>query len=518
MNKISTAIWNIANDLRGNMDANEFKEYILLFVCYKQLSDKVEMIFKEELEQDETYEELDAKNKKRFISDVRISAGIFIEPDCFFSVFAKLAKNKDKDICAKLENAFKKIETSEYNKDDLDFLEGIFTSVNLNSEKLGKLADEKAELISKVINEISDLEFDSNVDTIGSIYEELISLFAGSAGKKGGEFYTPHEVSKLLAKIINEKKLKSIEHVYDPTCGSGSLLLQLAKYQEDEDPIKFYGRELNSGTWNLAKMNILIHGIKPKNAHINQGDTLKKNLKEELRGKEIKFDVILANPPFSAKWNATADFLNDDRFSEYGVLAPKSYAEFAFITHMIYHLKSSGVMAVIIPHGVLFRGGSEAKIRRILIEKKNVLDCIIGLAPNIFYGTGIPTAILIFKACKEKENLSKCRNSDSDNVFFIDASKEFVKVRSKNILSDEINEKIVNTYIKREDIEGFAKKVSLQEIAKNDYNLKISRYIENLEEEEQVDIDEVKVEIEKLKNEGLKLDLEIKEKLKDMDL
>jgi type I restriction enzyme M protein len=292
-------------------------------------------------------------------------------------------------------------------------------------------------------------------------------------GKKQGEFYTPQEVSKILAKIVtsNKKKLKS---VYDPTCGSGSLLLRVAK--EVEDVSNFYGQELNRTTYNLARMNMIMHDVHYRKFDIKQEDTLERPQHEGMH-----FEAIVANPPFSAHWSANPLHLSDDRFSQYGKLAPKTKADFAFIQHMIHHLNDNGTMAVVMPHGVLFRGSAEGHIRRYLIEERNYLDAVIGLPANIFYGTSIPTSILVFKKCRE----------DNDCVMFIDASAHFEKVKNQNHLREEDIEKIVSTYQERKDIEKYSHKATLEEIAENDYNLNIPRYVDTFEEEEAVDLAEV---------------------------
>lgn len=327
----------------------------------------------------------------------------------------------------------------------------------------------------------------------------MISQFAAGAGKKAGEFYTPQEVSQILAEIVTNGKVR-LKDVYDPTCGSGSLLLRTAQNGKAD---AIYGQEKNPTTFNLCRMNMLLHGIKYNNFNIQNGDTL-----EADTFGEKQFDAIIANPPFSATWSAAAKFNNDDRFSKAGVLAPKSKADYAFILHMIYHLNDSGTMACIAPHGVLFRGAAEGKIRQYLIENKNYVDAIIGLPANIFYGTSIPTCILVLK---------KCRKED-DNILFIDASKEFEKVKTQNKLRQEHINKIIETYRNRSEIEKYSHCATLEEIKENDFNLNIPRYVDTFEEEEEIDIHTVMAEIKGLEAKRSELDKEIELYLKELGL
>lgn len=319
--------------------------------------------------------------------------------------------------------------------------------------------------------------------------------------KKAGEFYTPQEVSKILAKIVTTGKNR-LKSVYDPTCGSGSLLLRVAR--EVKDVNNFYGQEMNRTTYNLARMNMILHGIHYQKFDIKQEDTLEKP--QHLN--DMPFEAIVANPPFSAKWSANPLFLSDDRFSQYGKLAPSSKADFAFVQHMIYHLAENGTMAIVLPHGVLFRGSAELHIRKYLIEQKNYLDAVIGLPANIFYGTSIPTCILVFKKCKE----------DPDNILFIDASKDFEKVKNQNMLRDEHINKIVETYRNRTSIEKYSHLATLEEVAENDYNLNIPRYVDTFEEEEPIDIDAVMKEIKSLESKRAELDKEIAVYFKELGL
>ena len=352
----------------------------------------------------------------------------------------------------------------------------LFEDLDLTSTKLGKTVEARNKLIVQVLTHLDKINFElknHDRDVLGDAYEYLIGQFAAGAGKKAGEFYTPQQVSKILAKIVTNGKSK-LKSVYDPTCGSGSLLLRVAK--EVKDVSNFYGQELNRTTFNLARMNMIMHDVHYRKFDLKQEDTL-----EHPQHLDKKFEAIVANPPFSAQWSANQLHLSDDRFSQYGKLAPSSKADFAFVQHMIHHLDDNGTMAVVLPHGVLFRGGAEGHIREYLIEDRNYLDAVIGLPANIFYGTSIPTCILVFKKCRE----------DSADVLFIDASKYFEKVKNQNVLREEDIEKIIDTYTNRKEEDKYSYKASLQEIKENDYNLNIARYIDASEEEEIIDIKSV---------------------------
>lgn len=359
-------------------------------------------------------------------------------------------------------------------------------------------------MISNVLIALNEIEFSADaatqIDVLGDAYEYMIGQFAAGAGKKAGEFYTPQEVSQILAEIVTTGQDR-LRNVYDPTCGSGSLLIRAA---HTGNAAEIYGQEKNPTTYNLARMNMLLHGIKFSNFKIENGDTL-----EADAFGETQFDAVVANPPFSAEWSASEEkFNNDDRFSKAGRLAPKKTADYAFILHMVYHLTDGGTMACVAPHGVLFRGNAEGVIRRFLIEKKNYIDAIIGLPANIFYGTSIPTCILVMK---------KCRKED-DNILFIDASKEFEKVKTQNKLRPEHIRKIIDTYRNRTEIEKYSHLATMQEIADNDYNLNIPRYVDTFEEEEPIDIKAVMTEIKDLEAKRAELDVEIEGYLKELGL
>lgn len=385
-------------------------------------------------------------------------------------------------------------------EEDFDHL---FEDIDLNSTKLGKTPHARNAIIAKVLTHLDKIDFKLNElesDVLGDSYEYLIGQFASGAGKKAGEFYTPQEVSKILAKIVTTGKHK-LKSVYDPTCGSGSLLLRVAR--EVDDVAMFYGQEMNRTTYNLARMNMILHGLHYRDFDIKQEDTL-----EHPQHKDLQAEAIVANPPFSAQWSANAMLTTDDRFSQYGKLAPASKADFAFVQHMIYHLAENGIMAVVLPHGVLFRGAAELHIRRYLIETKNYLDAVIGLPANIFYGTSIPTCILVFKKCKE----------DPDNILFIDASRDFEKIKTQNILLNKHIDKIIDTYRSRKTVEKYSYLASLKEVADNDYNLNIPRYVDTFEEEEEIDIQAVMREIKSLEAKRAELDKEIDVYLKELGL
>ena len=484
-------LWNIANELRGKMDADEFRDYILGFIFYKYLSEKIENFTNELLKEDGiTFTSLDSNNPEHeeilnsLKDDCVQQLGYFLKPNELFSAMAKKGNSDNNNfILDDLTQVLRHIESSTMGTESEDDFEHLFEDLDLTSTKLGRTEEAKNKLIAKVLYHLDNINFElknHDRDVLGDAYEYLIGQFAAGAGKKAGEFYTPQEVSKILAKLVTVGKTR-LKSVYDATCGSGSLLLRVAK--EVEDVSNFYGQELNRTTYNLARMNMIMHDVHYRKFDIKQEDTL-----EHPQHLEHRFEAIVANPPFSANWSANPLHLNDDRFSQYGKLAPSSKADFAFIQHMIYHLDDNGTMAIVLPHGVLFRGASEGHIRQYLIEDRNYLDAVIGLPSNIFYGTSIPTCILVFKKCREH----------SDNILFIDASNDYEKAKNQNYLTNENIEKIIDTYANRKEIEKYSHLASLDEIKENDYNLNIPRYVDTFEEEEIIDLNKISSELKAL--------------------
>ena len=484
--KLQSRLWNIANTLRGKMGADEFRDYILGFIFYKYLSERMHLFADKILENDEIkFNGIDESSTEgqEMLATLKEEAverlGYFLKPsEMFHKVAEKGAQETDNFILEELGAILKHIESSTMGHDSEEDFEGLFEDLDLGSSKLGKSVNQKNELIAKVLVHLDQIDFrldDTESDVLGDAYEYLIGQFASGAGKKAGEFYTPQEVSTILAKIVTTGKT-SLKNVYDPTCGSGSLLLRVAK--EVEEVGGFYGQEMNPTTYNLARMNMILHGIHYQRFDLKNEDTLEHPAPDHA---DLRFEAIVANPPFSADWSASAIHESDDRFSAYGKLAPKGKADFAFVQHMVHHLDFGATMACVLPHGVLFRGAAEGHIRRYLIEDCNWLDAVIGLPKNVFYGTPIPTCILVLK--KQREN--------PDDILFIDASQHFQSVTNQNLLRLEDIERIVSAYRKRESVEKFSHVAELSEIEENDFNLNIPRYVDTFEEEEPVDLAEV---------------------------
>lgn len=505
--ELQTKLWSIANDLRGNMDANEFKNYILGLIFYRYLSENLVDHVNENLLKDDnlTYQEAwtnpeyQEALKHDLLDDSQV--GYYIEPQHLYSSLIEriLVGTFDVTQLAKAVNALSDSTLGSESKDDF---ENLFDDMDLNSSKLGKTVSDRTKLVSTIMLKINDIDFhhhEAEIDILGDAYEYLIGNFAASAGKKAGEFYTPQQVSKILAKIVTLNKT-NLKTVYDPTCGSGSLLLRVGR---EAKVSKYYGQELNSTTYNLARMNMLLHRISFRYFDIKNDDTL-----VHPRHIGMKFEAVVANPPYSAKWSAEESLLDDPRYNQYGKLAPKSKADFAFVQHMIHHLDDNGTMAVVLPHGVLFRGAAEGVIRQYLIEEKNYLDAVIGLPSNLFFGTSIPTCILVFKKCRE----------NSEGVIFIDASKEFEAGKNQNRLTDENVAKIIETFRTKANIEKYSKLVNIQEIKDNEYNLNIPRYVDNFEVEEEIDLELVMKQIKECEAEEARLKAEIAVYLKELGL
>jgi len=500
---LEAQLWNIANTLRGKMNADEFRDYILGFIFYKYLSEKMNHFADAILKQDGIqFRDITPRmeNGGAFIEAIREEAleklGYFLRPEELFSEVArrgmgeneedvdKFDESKTHFILEDLQKILINVQMSTMGTESEEDYENLFEDMDLNSTKLGKTAEARNAIIARVLTHLDKIDFKlsdiNEVDVLGDAYEYLIGQFASGAGKKAGEFYTPQQVSTILAKLVTTGKQK-LKSVYDPTCGSGSLLLRVAR--EVQDVGNFYGQEMNRTTYNLARMNMILHGVHYRRFDIKQDDTL-----EYPQHIDKQFEAIVANPPFSAQWSANPLFTSDDRFSQYGRLAPSSKADFAFVQHMIYHLADNGTMAIVLPHGALFRGGAEQHIRRYLIENKNYLDAVIGLPANIFYGTSIPTCILVFKKCRE----------NPDNILFIDASQHFEKVKTQNVLRKEDIDRIVDTYRNRTEIAKYSVAVAMQNIASNDFNLNIPRYVDTFEAEAEIDIEAIAREIQDL--------------------
>mgnify|MGYP001138821459 CR=1 FL=1 len=473
-----SVLWSGADILRSKMDANEYKDYLLGIVFYKYLSDtfliKVyDLIYDEKPKSlkvalDAYKEALEDESAEELKEQIKSECHYLIEPQLTYTCFADAARNNafNREL---LQKAFNNIEQS------APLFADLFTDIDLYSNRLGNGDQKQSDTISSLVKEIDKADLlNSDAEILGNAYEYLIGQFASETGKKAGEFYTPQAVSKILTKIaIAGQENKKGLSVYDPCMGSGSLLLNAKKYATEPGYIKYYGQELNTSTYNLARMNMFLHGITPENQVLRNGDTLDGDWPT---GEETDFNMVLMNPPYSAKWSATVGFLQDERFSDYGVLAPKSKADYAFLLHGLYHLKSNGTMAIVLPHGVLFRGAAEGKIREKLLRAGNIY-AVIGLPANLFYNTSIPTCIIVLK-----------KHRDGRDVLFIDASKKFDKGKKQNAMTDEHIDAVMELYSKRETVEKESYLASFEDIEKNDFNLNIPRYEDNFEKEEEVDI------------------------------
>ena len=534
LKQLGATLWEIANDLRGAMNADDFRDYMLSFIFLRYLSDNYENAVKKELgiEYNENIKistrilEVKEKNAKgeeekktkleiitalqnwydensedveAFEKQMRRKVHYIVKPQYLWSAMSERARIQDNDLLETLQKSFKYIEDESFESN----FAGLFSEINLNSEKLGKTYTQKNEKLCKIIQKIADgiAKFSSNTDILGDAYEYLIGQFAAGSGKSAGEFYTPQQISSILSSIVTldsqdptTGKKKKLERVFDMTCGSGSLLLNVRQQiKKDGGSIgKIYGQEKNITTYNLARMNMLLHGMKDSEVEIFHGDSLLNDwelLRESNPSKQIKFDAIVANPPFSLRWEPNEAMGEDFRFKNYG-LAPKSAADFAFLLHGFHFLSQEGTMAIILPHGVLFRGGAEDRIRTKLLKDGHI-DTVIGLPSNLFFSTGIPVCILVLKKCKK-----------SDDVLFINASdsENFEKGKRQNKLLPEHLEKIVKTYQFRKEENRYSRCVSMEEIEKNEFNLNISRYVSTSKSEKIIDIKEVNkslVEIEK---------------------
>lgn len=499
-NELSSKLWAMANDLRGNMEAYEFKNYILGLLFYKELSDRTEKFVAKLLEEDgiefkEAWE--DEEYKEAIVDEMLIKLGYVLEPQYLFPHMLDLIR-QDKFSIDYFEEAINSIIASTQGQDSEADFDGLFEDMDLKSSKLGKEIKQRSKLIGKVLQTIDSIEVDlgdTDVDVLGTAYVTLIGLFAQTAGKKGGEFYTPTNMSKLVARLATVG-LTKVLNVADCACGSGSLLLQVGEYV---DVAKYYGQELTSSTYNLARMNMILHNIDYKNFSIINVDTLE----DDTIFSDEKYTIQVANPPYSTKWSADPRFLDDERFSPYGKLAPSSKADLAFVQHMVYHMASGDSrIAVLLPHGVLFRGAGEATIRKYLIDNLNIIDAVIGLPANCFQGTPIPVCCIVLK---------KERNGNSDNICFIDASQYFQSGKNMNYITDEDIERILTTYTKREDVDKYCHIATLEEIKSNDFNLTISRYVDTFEEGEIIDIPTTKKALAEHQKEAADLEQQINE-------
>lgn len=527
--QLGKVLWGIANELRGAMNADDFRDYMLSFLFLKYLSQNYEEAAKKELGSDYPASDENGnwnplnvwymKNKNDiddFEKQMRRKVHYVIQPDHLWSNISELARIQDDKLLKTLEAGFHYIENESFE----ETFQGLFSEINLNSEKLGKTAKDRNEKLCKIVQKISDgiKDFSTDVDTLGDAYEYLIGQFAAGSGKKAGEFYTPQQISTILSEIValdsqdpSTGKKRKFDKILDFACGSGSLLLNVRKKIKENKGIvnKLYGQEKNITTYNLARMNMLLHGMKDTEFDIFHGDTLLNHwdiLNEMNPAKKIEFDAIVANPPFSQRWDHSDALAGDFRFKNYG-LAPKSAADFAFLLHGFHFLKAEGTMAIILPHGVLFRGGVEARIRTKLL-KDNYIDTVIGLPSSLFFSTSIPVCILVLKKCKKQED-----------VLFINASKEFKPGKKQNTLEKVHIDKIVDTYKHRPDyIEKYARRVSMKEIEDNDFNLNISRYVNNSEDEVEVDLKEVNKRLKEI-NKKIKASTDLHNKfLKELGL
>ena len=477
--KLEQSLWNIADTLRGKMNADQFRDYILGFIFFKYLSERMHLYANKVLAEDGikfTDINEETEDGKTYLEAVKEESlnnlGYFLKPSELFSEVVKRGSRPNQFIIEDLTKIMNNIQRSTMGTESEDDFDDLFSDMDLTSNNLGRSEEAKNKLVAKILTHLNEIDFglkEANSDLLGDAYEYLIGKFASGAGKKAGEFYTPQEISTILAKIVTTGKNR-IKSVYDPTCGSGSLLLRVSRETKVND---FVGQEMNRTTYNLARMNMILHGVHYRNFDIRQEDTLEN---PQHRGQH--FEAVVANPPFSAKWSANPLHLNDDRFNQAGKLAPSSKADFAFVQHMIHHLGEKGIMAVVLPHGVLFRGAAEGSIRQHLIKNCNYLDAVIGLPANIFYGTSIPTCIIVFKKCRNK----------SDKVLFIDASAHFEKRKNHNKLRAEDIDRIVKTYRERKAVDKYAHLASRSEIKENDYNLNIPRYVDTFTEERPVDL------------------------------
>ncbi|MDQ1446967.1 MAG: type restriction enzyme protein [Acidimicrobiaceae bacterium] len=506
--QLGKTLWNIADQLRGAMNADDFRDYMLAFLFLRYLSDNYEAAARRELGRD--YPDPNAignggrtplsvwyannpRDVAAFEKQMRRKAHYVIKPEHLWTNVTHLARTQNAELLNTLQAGFKYIENESFEST----FQGLFSEINLASDKLGRKYDERNARLCAIITRIAEglAEFSNGTDTLGDAYEYLLGQFAAGSGKKAGEFYTPQRISDILSAIVTldsqdpaTSRRKRLESVLDFACGSGSLLLNVRRHMGPHGIGKIFGQESNITTYNLARMNMLLHGVKDSEFEIYHGDSLKNDwdmLRETNPAKMPKFDAVVANPPFSLRWEPTEALSEDARFKNYG-LAPKSAADFAFLLHGFHYMKDDGVMAIILPHGVLFRGAAEARIRKKLLEDGHI-DTVIGLPANLFYSTGIPVCILVLKKCKQP-----------NDVLFINAAEHFEKGKRQNQLTDEHIAKIVQTYKHRKEEERYSRRVEVKEIAKNDYNLNISRYVSTSQAEEEINLKATHAELVKV--------------------
>lgn len=489
--ELHRTIWSIANDLRGSVDGWDFKQYVLGMLFYRYISENLTSYINDtERETGDAafdYAQLPDDSAEQASHDLVSTKGFFILPSQLFENVCKKAAN-DKNLNETLENVFRNIESSAQGTASEDSFKGLFDDFDVNSNKLGGTVAKRNERLVKLMDGVSEMKLgdykDNTIDAFGDAYEFLMGMYAGNAGKSGGEYYTPQEVSELLTRIALIGKTE-VNKVYDPACGSGSLLLKFAKILGKENVRQgFFGQEINITTYNLCRINMFLHDIDYDKFDVGHGDTLT----EPLHWDDEPFEAIVSNPPYSIKWDGDSNplLINDPRFSPAGVLAPKSKADLAFIMHSLSWLATSGTAAIVCFPGIFYRGGAEQKIRKYLIDN-NFVDCIIQLPDNLFYGTTIATCIMVLK---------KSKNDNS--TLFIDASKEFVKVTNSNKLTEENIDTIVAACSAREDVEYFARLVRNEEIEEQNYNLSVSTYVEQEDTREVIDIVQLNAEIERI--------------------
>lgn len=503
--EITNKIWAMANQLRGTMDASEYRDYILGYMFYRYLSERQEQhLLKDEIVEPEAGQSVNdayvadasGDDLNDYLEEIAASLGYAIEPKFTWpSIMERIHNNTiaPSDYQDMLDSFNHNLSLNKNAR--LDF-RGIFDDMNLGNSRLGNNTAARAKTLTKTIELIDEIEYkdEDGRDIVGLIYEFLISEFASNSGKKAGEFFTPHQVSLVLAKLATAdmEDDKEPASVYDFACGSGSLLLTVQD-QIKNRVLKYYGQELNTSTYNMARMNLMMHGVRYANMDLRNADTLEMDWPDGIDEQGIdhprSFDVVVANPPYSVHWDNNDKKMKDPRFKDYGGLAPRTKADYAFLLHGLYHLKQDGTMAIVLPHGVLFRGAKEAKIRKALLEK-NQIDAIIGLPANLFYSTGIPTIVMVLK-----------KNKPTKDVLFIDASKDFEKSKNQNILRPEDIDKIIETYKNRQDVDKYAHAADMDEIKENDFNLNIPRYVDTFEPEPPVDLGKLTDEMVKTQQE-----------------